>query len=122
MTLVTYEDIVINQGTDVAIEIHLQNDSGSAYDLTSRSVSAKMKRRFADSADDPDTVTFNGIISTPPADGIVTLSLTNTETDALMTRGRYLYDVEVSYTDSDGNSIIQRVLEGQVTVSPSVTK
>ena len=29
-----YEDIVINQGTDTAIEIHLQHDSGSAFDLT----------------------------------------------------------------------------------------
>ena len=122
MSLVNYEDIVINQGTHVAIEIHLENDSGSAYDLTSRSVSAKMKRRYADSANDPDTVAFNAVVTTPPEDGIITLSLTNTETDALKTRGRYVYDVEVSYTDSDDNSIIQRVLEGQITVTPSVTK
>jgi len=122
MSLVNYEDIVINQGTDVAIEIHLENDSGSTYDLTSRSVSAKMKRRYADSANDPDTVAFNAVVTTPPEDGIITLSLTNTETDALKTRGRYVYDVEVSYTDSDDNSIIQRVLEGQITVTPSVTK
>lgn len=122
MSLVNYEDIVINQGTDVAIEIHLENDSGSTYDLTSRSVSAKMKRRYADSANDPDTVAFNAVVTTPPEDGIITLSLTNTETDALKTRGRYVYDVEVSYTDSDSNQIIQRVLEGQITVTPSVTK
>jgi len=122
MSLVNYEDIVINQGTDVAIEIHLENDSGSTYDLTSRSVSAKMKRRYADSANDPDTVAFNAVVTTPPEDGIITMSLTNTETDALKTRGRYVYDVEVSYTDSDDNEIIQRVLEGQITVTPSVTK
>lgn len=117
-----YEDIFINQGTDVAIEIHLVNDSGSAYDLTSRSVSAKMKRRYTDSAADPNTQAFNAVVTSPPEDGIVTLSLTNTETDALKTRGRYVYDVEVSYTDSDSNEIIQRVLEGQITVTPSVTK
>jgi len=122
MSLVNYEDIVINQGTDVAIEIHLEHDSGSTYDLTSRSISAKMKRRYADSANDPDTVAFNAVVTTPPEDGIITMSLTNTQTDALKTRGRYVYDVEVSYTDSDGNSIIQRVLEGQITVTPSVTK
>ena len=122
MALTNYEDIVINQGTDTAIEIHLQHDSGSAFDLTNRSASAKMKRRFADSANDPDTVAFNAIIATPPSAGIVTLSLTNTQTDALKTRGRYVYDVEISHTDSDGNSIIQRVLEGQIEVSPSVTK
>ena len=122
MTLINYEDIVINQGTDVAIEIHLVNDSGSVYDLTNRTATAKMKRRYGDSANDPDTVSFNSVIATPPADGIVTLALTNTQTDALKTRGRYVYDVEVSYTDSDNNEIIQRVLEGQIEVTPSVTK
>jgi hypothetical protein len=120
--LPNYEDITIQQGTDVAIEIHLITDSDGAFNLTNRSVAAKMKRNYADSADDPDTVTFNSVVATPPADGIVTLSLTNTQTDALKTRGRYVYDVEISYTDSDDNTIIQRVLEGQIEVSPSVTK
>jgi hypothetical protein len=117
-----YEDIVINQGTDVAIEVELVHDSGSAFNLTNRSVTAKMKRRYADSANDPNTLEFNSVITTPPTDGIVTLSLTNTQTDTLTTRGRYVYDVELSYTDSDSNTIIERILEGQIEVSPSVTK
>ena len=117
-----YEDIVVNQGTDVAIEIELVHDSGSAFDLTNRSITAKMKRRYADSADDPNTVAFNAVIASPPTDGIVTLALTNTQTDALKTRGRYVYDVELSYDDSDSNTIIERILEGQIEVSPSVTK
>lgn len=122
MSAPNYEDIIINQGTDVTIELHLIHDSGSAYDLNNRVASAKMKRNFADSADDPDTVTFNSVIMSPPEDGILTLSLTNTQTDALKTRGRYFYDVELSYVDSDDNTIISRVLEGQIEVSPSVTK
>lgn len=117
-----YEDIAIQQGTDVAIEIHLVTDSDGAFDLTNRSVAAKMKRNYTDSAGDPDTVAFNAIVASPPGDGIVTLELTNAQTDALKTRGRYVYDVELSYTDSDSNTIIQRVLEGQIEVSPSVTK
>ena len=35
-----------------------------------------MKRRYEDSANDPDTA-FNAIIPTPATAGIVTLSLTN---------------------------------------------
>lgn len=119
---VNYEDITINQGTDVAIEIELIHDSGSAFDLANRSISAKMKRNYNDSADDPNTVSFNAVVATPPSDGIVTLSLTNTQTDALSTRGRYVYDVEMSFVDSDDNTIIERILEGQIEVSPSVTK
>lgn len=122
MSSTTYEDITINQGTDVAIEVHLETDSGSAFDLTNRSVSAMMKRRYGDSSNDPDSLAFNAVIATPPADGIITLSLTNAQTDALKPRGRYVYDVELSYTDSDSNTIIQRILEGQIEVAPSVTK
>ena len=117
-----YEDITIKQGTDVAIEIELINNDGSAKDLTNHSVSAYMKRRYEDSANDPNTVQFNSIIVTPPSSGIITLSLTNTQTDALITRGRYVYDLELSYVDSDANTIISRVLEGQIEVSPSATK
>lgn len=117
-----YEDITIKQGTDVAIEIELINDDGSARNLINHSVSAYMKRRYADSANDPSTIQFTSIITTPPEDGIINLSLTNTQTDSLTTRGRYVYDVELSYTDSDENTIISRILEGQVEVSPSVTK
>lgn len=117
-----YEDITINQGADVAIELHLAYDSGSTYSLVNKAVSAKMKRNYTDSAGDPDTITFQSAIINPAEDGIVSLSLTNTQTDALKTRGRYVYDVEISYTDSDSNTIIQRVLEGQIEVSPSVTK
>ena len=122
MSSSNYEDIIINQGTDVAVEIHLVHDSGSAYDVTNHSVAARLKRRYGDSASDPDTINFNSIVVNPPANGIINVSLTNTQTDAMKTRGRYVYDVEVSYTDSDSNNIIQRVLEGQAEVTPSVTR
>lgn len=120
--MANYEDITIKQGTDVAIELELINADGSKKDLTNHSVSAMMKRRYQDSANDPMTQAFNAVVVTPPTDGIVTLSLTNTQTDALTTRGRYIYDVELSYSDSDSNTIISRVVEGQIEVSPSVTK
>ena len=49
------------------------------------------------------------------------MSLTNTQTDALKP-GRYVYDVELQFTDSSGANIIERILEGKITVTPSVTK
>jgi len=122
MAAPNYEDIIINQGADVAIELHLAHDSGSAYDLTGRQIAARMKRSYTDSAGDPDTLSFSANVMSPPEDGVISLSLTNTQTDSLKTRGRYVYDVELSYVDSDSNTIIQRVLEGQIEVSPSVTK
>lgn len=117
-----YEDIVIPQGTDTAIELHLVKESdGSPFNLTNYSAEAKMKRRHGDSANDPNTVTFNAIIPTPPTAGIVTLSLSSDSSQGLNTRGRYVWDCEVSFVDSDSKTIVQRVAEGQAEISPSVT-
>ena len=117
-----YEDITILQGTDIAIELHLTKESdGTPFDLTNYSAAAKMKRNYNDSDNDPDTRAFNAIIPTPATAGIVTLSMTNDSSATLQTRGRYVYDVEVSFVDSDSKTIVQRVAEGQIEVTPSVT-
>lgn len=112
-----YEEISIDQGADIAIQLHLANQDGSVKDLTGHSFAAKLKRTY--NSDSSDTTTF--AISLQQSDGIATLALTNTQTD-LLKAGRYVYDVEMSFLDSDLNTIIERVLEGIVTVNPSVTR
>ena len=113
------ETLTIDQGSDIAIELHLTNKDGSKKDLGNHTVNAKMKRNYTSDSD--ETTVFNAIVANPATDGVVTLSLTNTQTDALKA-GRYVYDVEMSYVDSDSNTIIERVLEGRVIVTPSVTR
>ena len=120
-----YEDITIDQGSDVAIELHLLNKDKSVKDLTGYTVTAAMKPNYA--ATDSDKINFTGIVADPATDGIVNLSLTNQQTDVLNTKKRYVYDVELSYvSDSDGSGnltyIIERILEGHIQVTPSVTK
>jgi len=115
-----YEDIIIDQGTDVAIVLHLVNKDGSKKNLTSYSVLSKMKLNY--NSDSDDTVNFTAVVATPPTDGIVTLSLTNSQTDALKAKKRYVYDVELHHQDSDGDWYIERILEGKVEVNPSVTR
>lgn len=115
-----YEEFTIDQGADVAIEIRCIDPlTNSAKDLTNYSVAAKMKRNY--NSDSADTVSFSSIIANPSTDGIITLSLTNAQTDVLKS-GRYVYDVEISFVDSDGDTIIERILEGRVQVTPSVTR
>jgi len=114
-----YEEFTIDQGSDVAIELHLSNHDGSKKDLDGIGITAKMKKNY--NSDSSDTQAFSATVATPAADGIVTLSLTNTQTDSLKA-GRYVYDVETSYVDSSDNTIIERILEGRIQVSPSVTK
>lgn len=112
------EDFSIDKGADVTIELHLVNKNGSAKNLGGHTVSSKIKKTYSTS--DSDATVFTTAIVSPASRGITTLSLTNAQTNALAA-GRYVYDVEVSYVDSDSSTIIERVLEGKITVTPSVT-
>lgn len=113
-----YEEITIDQGSDVAIQLELVDHTGAAKDLVNHTVSAKLKKNYNSS--DSDTTTFTSIVSTPATAGIATLTLTNSQTGALKA-GRYVYDVELSFVDSDNETIIERILEGRIQVTPSVT-
>lgn len=103
-------------GSDVAIQLELVDTSGNPKDLTNYSAAAKMKRNY--NSDSADTTDF--AVAIEPTNGIVTLSLTNVQTDALRV-GNYVYDAEISYVDSNGATIVERILEGKIRVSPSVT-
>ena len=115
-----YEDFSIDQGADVAIELHLKDPDGSVKDLTGFSVIAMMKRTYNSGSE--DTVEFACSIEEPASDGVVILGLTNDQTDSLNTTGRYVYDVELHFVDGDENTIIERILEGKIKVNPSVTR
>lgn len=114
-----YEDITIDQGADQTIQLELVDTNGDAKDLSGFSAAAQIRKSYSSS--DSDAVTFATSIPSPAADGVLNLTLTNAQTDA-MKAGRYVYDVEISFVDSDANTIIERILEGQITVSPSVTR
>lgn len=115
--MATYEEFTIDQGADVAIQLNLVDENDNPKDLANHTVTGYMKKSYTSS----DYTAFSSIVVDPPTDGICTLSLTSTQTDALKA-GRYVYDVELSFVDSDGNSIVERILEGRIQISPSVTR
>ena len=116
--MATYEDFTIDQGADLALQIELVNPDGSKKDLTGYTAAAKMKKTYRST----ESIDFTAVVPSPPLEGIVTISLTNLQTDTLSTRGRYVYDVEISFVDDDGHTIIERILEGKIKVNPSVTR
>ena len=115
----TYEDLEFDQGSDIAVALECIDTSGAVKDLTNHTITAKMKRTYK-STDVSDIQAFNCVVVPPPTAGDITLSLTNTQTGALRA-GRWVYDVEMSFVDSDSNTIIERILQGQITVNPQVT-
>jgi len=116
--MATYEDFTIDQGADLALQIELVNPDGSKKDLTGYTAAAKMKKTYRST----ESIDFTAVIPDPSLEGVVTISLTNLQTDTLSTRGRYVYDVEISFNDEEGNTIIERILEGKIKVNPSVTR
>ena len=113
-----YEKFTIDKGSDIAIQLDLVDTSGNPKNLTNYSAAAKMKRNY--NSTDSDTLEFAAAINVPETDGILTLSLTNVQTDTLKV-GNYVYDAEISFVDSNGSSVVERILEGKIRVSPSVT-
>lgn len=114
-----YEELIFDQGSDVAVELHLTNTNGSPKNLTYYTVEAQMRKTYNTS--DSDATSFTTAVSAPATRGIVTLKLSNAQTSALAA-GRYVYDVELSYIDSDSTTIVERILEGTIEVTPSVTR
>jgi len=113
-----YEELSIDKGTDITLQLELEDTSGNPKNLTNYTVAGKVKKTYNTS--DSDATAFTAEVKAPATGGVVNLSLTNTQTDALKA-GRYVYDVEISFVDSDAQTVIERVLEGTITVTPSVT-
>lgn len=113
-----YEELTIDKGSDVAFELHLNNEDGTVKDLSGHTGSAKMKKSY--NSDSDNTFDFTTIVADPATKGILTLTMTSALTDTIKA-GRYVFDTEITFNDSDGNPIVERILEGRIHVTPSVT-
>jgi len=117
--MAVYQEFTIDQGSDATIELHLVDKNGTAKNLAGHTVTARLKKNYSDSSG--EATAFTSVV-TNSTGGIATISLTNTQTDALKA-GRHVYDVELSHVDSSSdNTIIERILEGRIQITPSVTK
>ena len=104
-------NLFIDQGTDFSITVDVTDAAGTALNLTGYSAAAQIRKTYASSA---ISATFTTSIAA--ATGQVTLSLTDTETT--IEAGRYVYDLNIN--SSSGQKT--RVVEGQATVTPGVTR
>ena len=108
-------NLYIEQGATFTSDVTVRDSAGEAYDLTGYSASAKMALGYASTR---TRVTITTSVASDPTTGVVTLSLTPTETSGLEAPARYVYDVEL--LKASDNSVI-RVIQGIITVSPNVT-
>lgn len=118
-----YEDLELDQGSDAKWEVKLLQTDGTPRNLTGYSVQGMVNRSYG--ADSSEAIAFTTRIAPSNAiAGILEFRLTHDQTD-LMKRRRYVYDLELTYIDSDAigvPTIKERILEGNLIVSRSVTK
>ena len=105
----------IDQGATFNTDVTVSGSDGTAFDLTGYTASAKLSKGYASTR---TRVSFTTAIAADATTGVITLSLTADQTNALEAPARYVYDVEILKAS---DSTITRVIEGIITVSPSVT-
>lgn len=106
-------NLVIDQGTTYSLTITVADATGAVIDLTGYTLRAQLRRSYGATS----YTSFTTSSGADPTDGELTISLTHSQTSALKS-GRYVYDIEIV----DTNSVVTRVLEGIVTITPEVTK
>jgi hypothetical protein len=110
--MAAFSEIVIEQGATFNTTINVEDTAGAAINLFGYTANSMMRKSYYSSSATTITSTVTGT-----ANGEVTLSVSATNTAAL-TPGRYVYDVIIT----SPTSVVTRVVEGIVTVLPSVTR
>ena len=110
--MASISNIFIDQGADYTSTVTVTDSSDSAVNLTGFSAAAQIRKSHLSS-----TSTAFATSITDATAGQITITLTDTQTTALES-GRYVYDVVIT----SGSGAKTRVVEGQVTVNPSVTR
>ena len=105
-------NFILEQGATFTRTLTVQ-ENNSAMNLTGYSVASKMR-----STHDSSTVvgTFTCTISNASG-GVITMQMTNSTTAAIE-EGVYVYDIEIT----SGAGTVTRLMEGNVTVNPEVTR
>lgn len=117
MSAVASSDLTVNQGATWSQVINWKTGSpATPVNTTGYTARSQWRSAYASSTVVMELTTGNGRISLTNA-GVITLSLTATETAAIAA-GRYVYDLEL--VSSGGQ--VTRLLEGVVTVTPEVTR
>ena len=107
----------IDQGADWYINFSYKDDAGVAINLTGYSAAMQLRS-------EPESATAVLSLSSPSsgivitgATGLIAVHATAAQTGAIIT-GTYYYDLEIT----SGSGIVTRLIQGQIVVSPQVTR
>jgi len=108
-----YAELTVDQGTTFESSIDLIGDDGAAINVTNYVFSGQIRKSYY-SSNSTANITITIVNA---ANGNVRMSL-NAATTSNIKAGRYLYDLKMT----DTNSVVTRIVEGIITITPQVTK
>ena len=111
--MAVYANLTIDQGTDFYSLVSVEGSNGLPYDLTGHTARGHIRRTYTSSTSYPFAVAIANATQ-----GEISIELDNTVTSA-MRPGRYVYDIEITETLTGDKT---RVVEGQVEITPGVTR
>lgn len=109
-----YQNIYLEQGTTFTTDITLNDDFGAPYNLNGFTAQSQARRSYYSAN---ASITFT--TSIPYANSGVVRLTADANTTANLIPGKLVYDVTITQTST---GYVTRVLEGQIFVSPSVTR
>ena len=107
-----FVELTLEQGANFNTVLDLKDSAGGILNLAGYTVAAQMRKSYYST-----TATNFSITVTDAAAGQITMSMNSANT-ANVTPGRYVYDVLIT----SGASVKTRIIEGIVTILPSVTR
>ncbi len=106
-------NLAVDQGTTYSVTVLVTDNTGTVRNLTGFTGRAQLKRSYYTNTNTAFTVSIPD-----PTTGEIELSLTAPQTSNLKA-GRYVYDLEITNANE---TIVERIVEGIVTVYPECTK
>jgi len=110
--LAGFVELTLEQGANFNTVLDLKDSAGGILNLSGYTVAAQMRKSYYSS-----TATNFTIVVSDAAAGQITMTMNSANT-ANVSPGRYVYDVLIT----SGSSVKTRIIEGIVTVLPSVTR
>ena len=106
-------NLTIDQGSSFSVDIDVSDADGDPLNLSGYTASGHMRKTYSSST----FTDLNASIANETG-GVVRITLNPTQSNAIKA-GRYVYDVEITKT---ATSEVTRVVEGQIDVTPGVTR
>jgi len=116
MTAAIY-NATIDQGATFQLTVVYKDDAGLPINLTGYTAALQVRQNYYDTTALLTLTSPSGGIVITGATGTIAITMTDVQTGSL-DEGFYVYDLEIS---SSGGTVT-RLIQGQFTVSPEVTR